>query len=34
MSALAERKASPVAPGCYLTIEADRKCGLVETSRG
>ena len=23
------RKASPVAPGCCLSIEADRECGLV-----
>jgi hypothetical protein len=27
------RKASPVAPGCCLAMEADRKCGLVGTSR-
>ncbi len=33
LSAAAERKASPLAPGDCPVIEADRKCGLVATSR-
>ena len=33
MGALAQRKASPGAPGYCLAIEADRTCGLVGTSR-
>ena len=33
LCAVAERKASPVAPGYRPVIEADRKCGLVGTSR-